>query len=44
MEAAYTEEERRVVNDALDKLALDREAREQIIKDGAACLMAAGEG
>jgi hypothetical protein len=43
-EANYTEEERAVVNDALEKLEQDRAAREQIIRDGAACLAAAGLG
>lgn len=44
IEAAYTEDERQVVNDALDKIAAERADREQLINDGADCLMAATLG
>lgn len=41
IEASYTEAERAVVNDALDKLNLDQKTREDLISEGAACLAAA---
>jgi hypothetical protein len=42
MEAGYSEEERALVNNALTKLDDDNAGRLQMIKDAAACLMAAG--
>jgi hypothetical protein len=41
MEPTLSEDERRLVNDVLDQVKLDKEARDQIITDGAACLVAA---
>lgn len=41
MEPTLTEAERSLVNDALDRLKSDKEARDTIITDGVACLMAA---
>lgn len=41
MEPTLTEKERALVNDVLDQLKLDKEARDKIITDGAACLAAA---
>jgi hypothetical protein len=41
LEPTLTEQERTMVNDVLDQLKLDKEAREKVITDGAACLAAA---
>jgi hypothetical protein len=41
VEPSLSEDERRVVSDALDRIKTDKTARDQIINDGAACLMAA---
>lgn len=41
LEPTLTENERALVNDVMTQLQLDRETRERIITDGAACLVAA---
>lgn len=41
LEPTLSEKERQLVNDVLDQLKLDKEARDQIITDGAACLVGA---
>lgn len=41
IEPTLTEKERALVNDVLDKLKLDKDARDKIISDGVACLVGA---
>ena len=41
LEPTLTEEERATFNDAMDRMRADKETRDRIINDGAACLMRA---